>query len=334
MPVRSLNDLRNDSGPQNQAMPQYNNGQGQAQVPRGQNGGFDRMQGANIIVVGDDGDPEDNAVFPSMSKTLARNFNRNTFIFYITIIQIAMFIVELLWGQIEYGVMFDENNTMAGPGVQTMDDLGAKVTYKIQDGQLYRLVLPAILHGGILHIFMNLFFQTMLCYTYELKWGTGRMAYFYFMTAVGSSLMSAVNSDSVSVGASGSLFGMLGVQIAYLIMNWNVNPYAALGPNVQPVGGFGGGAPPPPNQMEMCQLVCIIIMNFTFSQNSNDGAHIDNWAHGGGLISGFLIGFPFVAKAEAPPGCFSNIRYVKLFFLMGTCLFYGLLLWELFFNME
>ena len=97
---------------------------------------------------------------------------------------------------------------------ETMRDLGGKDTYLIREGEIWRLVLPAILHGGILHIFMNLAFQTYLCYTYERLWGTGRIAYFYFLTAIGASIMSAVCSpQSVSVGASGSLFGMLGCQM-------------------------------------------------------------------------------------------------------------------------
>merc|ERR550534_2762601 len=213
----------------------------------------DQFQGDNVHRIAVD-DPENGPVaqmFPSFSKFLARDFSRNTFIWYITVIQIIMFIFELVWGQWKYDQMFDKNNTMVGPGSLTMRDLGGKDTYLIREGQIYRLVLPAILHGGIMHIFMNLAFQTYLCYTYERLWGTGRIAYFYFLTAIGASIMSAVCSpDSVSVGASGSLFGMLGCQMSYLIMNWNDNPYANL-PQAQ--GQMGGGFAP--NQMEMCQLV-------------------------------------------------------------------------------
>lgn len=327
MPVRGLNDLRNENQNQMQrgAMPSYN-----------QQARRDRMQGANVIMVGGD-DNGDGGVFPSMSKTLAPNFSKNTFIFWITCIQIFMFVVELGWAQYRYGTMFSEDNTMAGPDCRPLKDLGAKTTWGIQQGQIYRLVTPAILHGGILHIFMNLFFQTMLCYTYEKKWGTGRMAYFYFLTAIGASVMSATTStSSVSVGASGSLFGMLGVQMAYLIMNWNDNPYAALQQQAQQQGAQVQGqmGAPAPNQAEMCQLVCIILMNFMFSASDSSGANIDNWAHAGGLISGFLLGFPFVAKADAPPSFCSNVQNVKLFFLLASLIYFGVLLGMIFFSLD
>lgn len=319
--IHGLNSGSNDNAaqPNSRPMPAYNQ----------QSGPRDRNQlGENVIMVGDGDDGGDNGVFPPLSKQLAPNFDKNTFIYVITIIQIVMFIVELVWGQWKYDNMFDKNNTMAGPDSRTMRDLGAKDRVLIQDGEIYRLVMPALLHGGILHIFMNLFFQTMLCYTYEKRWGTGRMAYFYFMTAIGSSVMSAVCNDAISVGASGSLFGMLGCQMAYLIMNWNDNPYSNLGQGAQ----VQGGPPCPPNQMEMCRLICIILINFSMS-GMDKGSHIDNYAHAGGLISGFLIGFPFVAKADAPPSFLSNVANTKIFFLVCTLAFFGTMLGELFFEM-
>jgi len=334
MPVVGLNDYRD----------QNNNNANNMRAPnsRPMPVGRDQFQGDNVHRVAID-DPDNGPIgqmFPSFSKFLARDFGRHTFIFYITIIQILMFIVELIWGQVKYDEMFNKDNTMAGPGTLTMRDLGGKDTYLIREGEIWRLVLPAILHGGILHIFMNLAFQTYLCYTYERLWGTGRIAYFYFLTAIGASIMSAVCSpQSVSVGASGSLFGMLGCQMSYLIMNWNSTTYSRMngpappqGAQQQQVGGFGGQVSM--NQMEMCNLVCIILMNFMFSGVGNNGAHIDNYAHGGGLISGFLLGFVFVAKVDNPAGLCSNEQYTKLFFLAGTLAFYGSFLGVLFFNMN
>eukprot|EP00494_Astrolonche_serrata_P030779 UN31047 len=178
MVIRGIGDLGSSNnnnaqgGPNNRPMPSYNQGNNNR---RSNNG----MSNQNVVVIGGD-DDGGNAAFPPMNKILARDFNINTFIFWISIIQFLMFIVELLYGQFEYDEMFSRNNVMAGPGPRTMEDLGGKKTSLIQDGQLYRLVTPCLLHGGVLHIFMNMVFQTMLCYTYEKKWGTGRIAYFIF----------------------------------------------------------------------------------------------------------------------------------------------------------
>ena len=57
---------------------------------------------------------------------------------------------------------------------------------------------------------------------------------------------------------------------SYLIMNWNSTSYSRMngpappqGAQQQQVGGFGGQVSM--NQLEMCNLVCIILMNFMFS---------------------------------------------------------------------
>ncbi|CAN0303416.1 unnamed protein product, partial [Ectocarpus fasciculatus] len=38
---------------------------------------------------------------------------------------------------------------------QTLIALGAKHLTLIQEGQVWRLLTPILLHGGVLHIFMN-----------------------------------------------------------------------------------------------------------------------------------------------------------------------------------
>lgn len=201
-----------------------------------------------------------------------------------TIAQIAAFVVELVYGGVVYGAAFDKNNTTAGPGVDTMRDLGGKDTYLIQHGEVYRLITPIFLHGGIEHIFFNLFFQVWLCFTYEKDWGYWRTGAFYFATGVGSSLMSAVlNVHSVSVGASGALSGLLGARISYIFLNWN-------DPSQQILTG-GDGPPISKSALELCNLVCIILLNFSLGMSgTGSGGTIDNWAHFGGLMSGILIG--------------------------------------------
>ena len=48
---------------------------------------------------------------------------------------------------------------------------------------------------------------------------------FFRLLGVGASFMSAVlGYNTISVGASGALFGLLGADVAYLIYNWNDLP--------------------------------------------------------------------------------------------------------------
>jgi len=260
---------------------------------------------------------EDNHTYPAMKHFLAPNFNKNTFIFWLTLIQILMFLIELLWGQIKYNQMFDLNNTMAGPGLQTIIDLGAKENLLIKKGEVYRLLTSAFLHEGILDIFMNLIFQTMLCHTYEIKWGTERTIYIYFLTAIGSSLMSSVYYDSVSVGAHGALFGMIGAEISYLLMNWNVSRYKNLEAVKQnKIEQDSNKLTRKTSQMKMCNLICIVIFTFSFSaipsKVSGDNDNFDLWMYIGGLVSGILVGMTFVARGKGPIDCFLDVRKVKM----------------------
>ena len=123
-------------------------------------------------------------MYPPMNKVLAPNFSPWTFIFFISVVQILMFIVELIYGQVAGSGAFVSGNDMAGPSATTMEKLGAKYVKCIQDGQVYRFISPAVLHAGILHIFTNMVSQTMIGYTCELHWGSIRMAAFYFATGI------------------------------------------------------------------------------------------------------------------------------------------------------
>merc|ERR1719273_952625 len=133
-------------------------------------------------------------MYPPMGKFLAPEFETTSFIFVISVIQATMFFIELIVGQVMYDGAFVVSNNMAGPGGQAMRTCGAKFLPDIKAGQVYRFITPALLHGGILHIFMNGIFQFMLCFRYEKKWGTKRIAFQYFWGAMGATLLSSCTS--------------------------------------------------------------------------------------------------------------------------------------------
>lgn len=222
---------------------------------------------------------------------LAPGFSKKTFIFFITVVQIIVFIAMLITAQIKYGHgwqgAFVKCNEMGGPAGAVEYLFGAKWLPSIQHGQVYRFITPAFLHGGILHIFMNLVFQQMLGYKFEAEWGHVRIICMYFATAFGATLLACVGSPgSLSVGASGALFGLLGVGLSYLFLNWNDLPMHSRIPR-------------------LCNLICIIILNFIFALGWNasqsGGGSIDNLAHLGGLISGIFLGLAFGKSESEPP---------------------------------
>lgn len=77
--------------------------------------------------------------------------------------------------------------------------------------KLYRLVSPIFLHGGVLHLLGNMAFLLMLGVQQEQKWGWIRFGVIFFATGVGASIFSScIHPNTISVGASGALFGIMG----------------------------------------------------------------------------------------------------------------------------
>ncbi len=81
-------------------------------------------------------------------------------------------------------------------------------------GQPWRLVTAAFLHVGPVHLACNVVFGFLACRLVERALGSGRFLGLYLASAVGGSALSLLGQDQVSAGASGALFGMVGVVLA------------------------------------------------------------------------------------------------------------------------
>jgi len=209
-------------------------------------------------------DPRDRV--GSISDFLMPRFKVRTFTFFISIIQVIMFIITLIVGAVKFDGAFVSGNSMLGPGTRTFIQMGGKWLPDIKKGYIWLLFSPALLHGGVIHLFSNLFFQLRFGFTLEKRWGMFRFVLVYFLTAMGASLFSCVMSpDTVSVGASGALFGILGADVSFLAINWDEIPDA---------------------RSEACMLVFIIIINMVIGFSSHG---IDNWAHFGGWLTGLFL---------------------------------------------
>jgi len=254
-------------------------------------------------------DPVGNPYGP-LKDFLAPGFRKKSFIFVITVIQIVVFLTMLVVAQWKYGGAFVKCNEMGGPTGAVEYLFGAKWLPSIQEGQVFRFITPTFLHGGILHIFMNLVFQQMLCYRFETDWGTKRMVILYFLTAFGATLLACTASpNSLSVGASGALFGMLGVGVSYLYLNWHdIVPAIRL--------------------QRMCNLTCIIIINFMIAigWNESDSGQgtIDIYAHLGGLISGLCLGLAFGKSISNPARpAYGNALSVRRLGILTTLIYFS-----------
>lgn len=118
--------------------------------------------------------------------------------------------------------------TMAGGSedLSVLYHLGALVPGEVLAGEWWRVLNALFLHAGILHLIANmlgLYFFGMLV---ESALGRCKFLLGYFFSGIGSMLvvtvlaLSANFPDQVTVGASGAIMGLLGIEAAILLKGW------------------------------------------------------------------------------------------------------------------
>jgi membrane associated rhomboid family serine protease len=139
----------------------------------------------------------------------------------------------------------------------------------VADGEYYRLLTAAFMHGGYLHIAMNMYALYLFGPPLEAALGRLRFLTVYLVAAVGGTAVSYAFSspDQRSLGASGAVFGLLG---AFFVVNRRLG-------------------------RETSGLLVLLAINFAFGFVAQG---IDWRAHLGGLIAGGLTALAF---AYAPP---------------------------------
>ena len=133
--------------------------------------------------------------------------------------------------------------------------------------QYWRLFTVMFLHANILHIGFNAWALWLFGNFVEGTFGRTRMLLIYFVTGFFAAATSYMFGPlfQVGVGASGAIVGLLGAFIAYNFRRRD-NPMA---------------------QGYLRWALMLIVLNAIFGATF---AGVDNWAHGGGLVSGIAAG--------------------------------------------
>lgn len=163
---------------------------------------------------------------------------------------------------------------LGGISGQVLFRLGASLPWPGDLLQPWRLIMASFLHGGLLHIGFNMWVLMDIGPQIEEFYGSARYLFMYVVTGIGAYLLSSLVGH-FSIGGSGSLLGLIGVLLA-ITMNRRSASMQML------------------RSQLIKWLIYIAIMGFMLSG-------IDNFAHLGGLITGFVLGKYMVDRAPSSP---------------------------------
>ena len=124
----------------------------------------------------------------------------------ISLICILMYVIVGIYGNNFFN--FDAN---------VLAKFGANNILLIKNGEIYRLLTCAFLHVGLIHLVVNMYSLRVIGPSVEGLIGKGKFVFIYLISAISASLMSLVFVDSniVSVGASGAIFGLMGALLYF-----------------------------------------------------------------------------------------------------------------------
>ena len=176
-------------------------------------------------------------------------------------------------------------NPLFGPSPQTLLKIGALQTSLVVDnGEWWRLLCPIVLHAGLVHLFLNMAVVYPVGRAVERNHGTAVAFLLFSLPALGGNILSAVMQPGfVLVGASGGIFGLIGVCVADIALNWKLI-FLVLEQHH--------------GTSYFRWICCLFWLIFDLIVNSLIGftPFVDNFAHLGGLVYGFLMALSFLER--------------------------------------
>jgi len=214
-------------------------------------------------------------------------FNKPFFVWFTLAFCTIMLVVSILENG---GIESASVNPMIGPSAETLIDLGAKQTALIvDDGEIYRLFSPMVLHAGVIHYIVNMFVLWFIGTAVERCHGTLACAILFILPAVGGTILSAIFlPEYISVGASGGIFGLIGACLADIVQHWSLLFNSRVTTHTQKKN----------HRKVLGWLIVDVVINCVIGLTP----FVDNFTHMAGLIYGYLCGLSTMERLR--PGFF------------------------------
>jgi len=156
--------------------------------------------------------------------------------------------------------------------VNTETLFGAMDSDLIRQGQLQRFVTPIFLHGGLVHLVVNSLSLLWLGAQIETIYGGRRYFLIYLFAGITGNLASFYHGTSLSLGASGALFGLIGAGMVFPI-RWRRFLLEKERNGI------------------LKQMLSVAVLNLGIGFSV---PQIDNFAHMGGLVGGAFAALFFL----------------------------------------
>lgn len=170
-------------------------------------------------------------------------------------INAIVFVILMLFGKTEDTLFILGHGAMYEP-------------YIVEGHEYYRLITSMFLHFGIEHLMNNMVMLGAMGLNLEIEIGKLRFLLIYMLSGIGGNVCSLLwnlheETAVVSAGASGAVFGIMGALVCAAIQN----------------RGYVG-------RLNKRGLIFMAALSLYFGLT---GSGIDNAAHIGGLICGFVL---------------------------------------------
>ena len=141
--------------------------------------------------------------------------------------------------------------------------------------QIWQLVTYSFLHGGLMHLLLNMYALWLFGTRMESVWGSRAFAIYYFVCVVGAGLVQLIIASQASsiyptIGASGGVFGLL-------------LAFGMTFPNERLLLMF------PPIELPAKWFVLIYGLVELYFGVSGTMAGVAHFAHLGGMLFGFIL---------------------------------------------
>lgn len=144
-----------------------------------------------------------------------------------------------------------------------------KINELIFEGEIWRLITPALVHADLAHVGFNMYALYIIGRRLERVYGHKRFLALYFLSAFAGNLFSFYLGQYASLGASTAIFGLMAAEGIYIYNNRKFFPQA---------------------QRILSNFIFILFFNLIYGLTVPS---IDMWGHLGGFLGG--LGFAWFA---------------------------------------